>query len=118
MAGKIQNEYGHIELDNQTIEMIAGNAAMECYGLVGMAYKSSTDGIFELLKRDQFTKGVKVTAEEDKVMIDLFVILQYGTKISVVANNIIDRVKYSVENMTGISVAKVNVHVQGVRTQK
>jgi uncharacterized alkaline shock family protein YloU len=118
MSGRIQNEYGQIELENQTIATIAGNAAMECYGLVGMAYKSTTDGIFELLKRDQFTKGVKVDVEEDEAVIDLFVILQYGTKISVVANNIIDKVKYSVENMTGITVSKVNVHVQGVRTQK
>lgn len=118
MTGKIQSEYGNIEIDNQTIEMIAGNAVMECYGVVGMAYKSSTDGIFELLKREQFTKGVKVDAQEEKITIDIFVIIQYGTKISVVANNIIDKVKYSVENMAGIPVSKVNVHVQGVRIQK
>ncbi|MCT4662475.1 MAG: Asp23/Gls24 family envelope stress response protein [Tissierellales bacterium] len=118
MNTTLTNEYGNIVIEENAISFIAANAAMTCYGLVGMSSKSATDGFFELLKLENQTKGVKVKIEEDKLFIDLYVVIQFGTKISVVANNIIDTVKYNVENFTGIEVEKVAVHVQDVRVQK
>lgn len=112
------NENGNISVDEQVIANIAGMAAMECYGIVGMASKSASEGFFELLKKEQLAKGVKVYVEDNKVIIDLFAILQYGVKISAVAENIISRVKYSVETFAGIDVEKVNIFVQGIRVQK
>ena len=91
---------------------------MECYGLVGMASKNKSTGIVELLQGPNGSKGVKVDIAEETVSIELFVIIQYGTKISVVADNIIDRVKYYVENQTGLKVSKIDINVQGVRVQK
>ncbi|NLJ58612.1 MAG: Asp23/Gls24 family envelope stress response protein [Tissierellia bacterium] len=118
MSVKMFNENGSITIDDQAIATIAGLAAMECYGVVGMASRNATQGFFELLKREQITKGIKVSATEDKINIDLYIVLQYGVKISVVAENIISRIKYSVENFSGVPVDNVNIFVQGVRVQK
>lgn len=117
MTIKVDNNMGTIYINNEVIATIAGAAAIECYGLVGMASRSATNGIVSLLKKENLSKGVKVRAEEEGIMIDLFVIVQFGTKISVVAQNIIDKVKYSVENQTGLKVLKVNLNIEGVRVQ-
>jgi len=118
MSIQTTNELGSIIIDDHVIASIAGMAAMECYGIVGMASKNATEGFFELLKMDQLTKGIRVNSEEDKITVDIFIVLQFGVKISVVAENIISRVKYSIESLTGIEVNKVNIFVQGVRVQK
>jgi len=118
MSSKVNNKYGNIIIDNNVIATIAGLSAMECYGLVGMASKNPTDGIVELLRREYLTKGVKVTTVNNNLVIDLYIIVQFGTNISAVANNIIDKVKYNVENLSGMIVDRVNVNVQGVRVQK
>lgn len=111
-------ENGNVTIDDQVFATLAGLAAMECYGVVGMASRNATQGIFELLKREQLTKGIKVTTIDEKINIDLYIVLQYGVKISVVADNIISRIKYSVETFSGVSVENVNIFVQGVRVQK
>ena len=118
MSIKVINESGSITIYDQVIATIAGIAAMECYGIVGMASKNATEGFFELLKKDQLTKGIKVSTIEDKINIDLYTVLQYGIKISVVAENVISNVKYSVETFSGAEVDKVNIFVQGIRVQK
>ena len=88
MSAKIVNQYGSIEIDKQVISQVAYRAAMESYGLVGLGYKSK--GIVELLKGENAFKGVVVEELEDNtISIELYVILQYGTNISTVANNII-----------------------------
>lgn len=115
MVGKLENELGSITISEEVLATIAGIATMECYGLVGMASRNSADGIVELLRREHLSKGVKVYTEEDNLVIDLYIVVEFGTKISVVAQNIIEKVKYSVETMTGMKVKKVNVNVQGVR---
>ena len=116
MSAKIVNQYGSIEIDKQVISQVAYRAAMESYGLVGLGYKSK--GIVELLKGENAFKGVVVEELEDNTIeIELFVIMQYGINIATVANNIIERVKYSVENVTGIKVSKIDVNVQGIRVK-
>lgn len=118
MPGKLTNEYGSINIDENVIETIAGLAAIESYGLVGMSSKNATDGLVELLKKEHVKKGVKVYADDERIIVDLYVVVQFGTKISAVADNIIDKVKYNIESMTGLKVDKVNINVQGVRVQK
>lgn len=115
MSVKLQNEIGTIDINADVISTIAGISAIECYGLVGMASKSATDGLVQLLKKDNMNKGVKVYFEDNLIIIDLYVIVQFGTKISVVANNIRDKVRYNVENLTGQKVKKVNINIEGVR---
>ncbi len=118
MPTKVKTELGDINISENVIATIAGVSAMESYGIVGMAAKNATDGFFELLKWDSLTKGIKVYTKENKLIIDLHVILEYGVKISVVADNIIDRVKFNVEKLTGQQVDKINVLVQGIRVGK
>lgn len=115
MAIKINNQYGFIEYSEDVLANIAGLATMECYGVVGMASKRATDGLWELLRRDNLNKGVKIISTESNVNVDLYIIVEYGTKISVIADNIIQKVKYTIEGLTGIDVSKVTVYVQGIR---
>lgn len=118
MTAKFENQFGSVTIDNNVIATIAGTSAMECYGLVGMATKNATDGIVYKLKREHLTKGVKVNTTDEIIRIDLFVIVQYGTNISAVANNIIDKVKYNIETITGLTVDSIRINVQDVRVQK
>ena len=118
MPTTTKTDLGDIRIDDNVIATIAGVSAMESYGIVGMASKNATDGLFELLNWDHLTKGIKVYSKDDDLTIDLHVILEYGVKISVVADNIIEKVKFNVENLTGQEVSKINVYVQGIRVEK
>lgn len=115
MSIKIGNELGTIVLDPGVISTIAGYSALKSYGIVGMASKNTKEGIFELLKMDFVSKGIKVDIEDDVISIDMNVILEYGMQIEVVAQNIVDNVKYNIKQLTGLDVDHVNVIVQGVR---
>ncbi|MCL6613173.1 MAG: Asp23/Gls24 family envelope stress response protein [Firmicutes bacterium] len=96
--------------------MVAGIAALECYGVVGMASRNIQDGLVELLRgRDNLTKGIEVAIDGDEVTVNLYVIVEYGTRIKEVARNVIERVRYTIESQLGLAVSEVNVIVQGVR---
>lgn len=112
-----KNELGKIEINKEAVSVIAGLAAMESYGIVGMAAKSTTEGIFELLRLENFSKGIKVEDTPEGVNIELHVILQYGVRISTVAENIIENVKFNVEEFTDLKVADIDVFVEGIRTE-
>ena len=118
MSIKINNEIGDITIKTEVIATIAAVSAMECYGLVGMTYKSAKSGIAKILKGEHLSKGVEVQVEENGVRINLYVIVQFGTKLSVVAENIIEKVKYTVETQTGLNVIEVNLNIEGVKVQE
>jgi len=118
MSIKINNEIGDITIKNEVVATIAAVSAMECYGLVGMTYKSAKSGLAKILKGEHLSKGVEVQVEETGVKINLFVIVQFGTKLSVVAENIIEKVKYNVEMQTGLNVIEVNLNIEGVKVQE
>ncbi len=115
MVKEINTELGKIFIAEEVIENIAGLSAMECYGLVGMSSKNMQDGIADLLGLDNVSKGVSVEIEEDEVKVFLNIIVEYGTNIYEVANNIIERVKYTLKNRVGIEVEDIEINVQGVR---
>ncbi|KRN88600.1 Asp23/Gls24 family envelope stress response protein [Ligilactobacillus ceti] len=115
MAVKIQNKYGSIDIDNDVIATVVGGAATEIFGIVGMASKNQIrDNLNEILKRDNYSKGVVVRQVEDGVAIDVYIIVSYGIKISEVCRNVQDTVKYNLNTMLGIAADSVNVYVQGV----
>jgi len=118
MAAKLENSYGVITIDNEVIARIAGYAAMECYGIVGMAAKNVKDDLVQLLKLESLTKGIKMVNNDNKISLDLHIIVEYGTNISAIAENIISTVKYNVEAFAGLEVEKVDVFVEGVRVDK
>lgn len=109
------NEHGNVIYADEVISKIVGLATMECYGVVGMVSKSATEGLWELMRIENLAKGVKIENKDEKLIIELFVMVEYGTKISVISNNIIQKVKYNVENYTGLKVAAITVNVQAVR---
>lgn len=116
MSIELQTKYGRVEISNDVIAAIAGGAAVDCYGIVGMASKNQLkDGIAEILRRENFAKGIIVRQENDEVHIDLYVIVSYGTKISEVAHNVQTKVKYTLDKTLGLSVQSINIYVQGVR---
>jgi len=115
---EIKNVNGKIFVSNDVIASVAGLSAMECYGLVGMASQKIKDGIVELLRGEALNKGVEVKNLQNGIEIELFIVVSYGTKISEVAHNIMNKVQYTVEKTLGISVEKVNVNVQGVRVKE
>jgi len=115
MGKEMSTEFGQICISDDVIATISGIAASECYGLVGMASRSIQDGISELVGVDNLQKGVEVQLDGDEVRITLHIIVEYGTRITEVAHNVMDKVKYVVESMTGLRVTGVDIVVQGVR---
>jgi uncharacterized alkaline shock family protein YloU len=113
---EIKTNYGQIDISNDVIATIAGGAAVDCYGIVGMASKQQIkDGLTEILRKENFTRGVIVRQENDEVHIDMYIIVSYGTKISEVAHNVQTKVKYTLDKTVGLSIDSVNIYVQGVR---
>ncbi|NMM51343.1 MULTISPECIES: Asp23/Gls24 family envelope stress response protein [Paenibacillus] len=116
MAIELKLEQGNVNISEDVISVIAGSAAMEVYGLVGMASrKQLKDGIAELLGRENLSRGVEVRRVQDALHIDLYIIVSYGTKISEVAHNIQVKVKYVLNEIVGLNVEQVNIFVQDVR---
>lgn len=116
MKGCINNKMGQIQIDTDVIALYAGTTAVECFGIVGMAAISMKDGLVKLLKRESLTHGINVTInDENEISIDFHVIVSYGVSISTVADNLIENVKYKVEELTGMTVEKINIYVEGVR---
>jgi uncharacterized alkaline shock family protein YloU len=106
---------GKIEVSPQAIGTIAGRAVTECYGVVGIAAKRLRYGAAELLPSERYHQGVEVQFSNEQIIIDLYVVLEYGLRISEIAHNIMSSVKFAVEQMLGMPVVQVNVNVQGLR---
>ncbi|HCS72517.1 MAG TPA: Asp23/Gls24 family envelope stress response protein [Clostridiales bacterium] len=115
MGAVTVNKIGEIRITDEVLATLAGIAAVRCYGIVGMASKRATDGLVELLGSDNMAKGVKVISQGNEVVISLYIIVEYGISMAAVAQNVIDTVKYNVEKLTGTTVTKVNIKVEGVR---
>ena len=116
MKGSSMNTHmGNIFIDNEVIAQYAGSVAVECFGIVGMAGVNVKDGIIRLLKMDSITRGISVSLRKNKLILDFHVIVAYGVSILAVADNLIDSVKYKVEEFTGIEIEKINIYVDGVR---
>jgi uncharacterized alkaline shock family protein YloU len=111
-------QWGRIEVFPSAVGAIAAHAALGCYGIAGMAARGLRDGVAELLHRGNVDRGVEVVEVEGGLAIDIFVIVQYGIRISEVAHNLQQTVKFEVERSVNVPVAKVNVNVQGVREER
>jgi uncharacterized alkaline shock family protein YloU len=119
MSIELKTKYGQIDISNDVIATVAGGAAVDCYGIVGMASKNQIkDGFTEILRKENFTRGVIVRQENEEVHIDMYIIVSYGTKISEVAHNVQSKVRYILDKTVGLSVDSVNIFVQGVRVAK
>lgn len=115
MNGHMNTKIGEITINTEVIAKYAGVSAVECFGIVGMASINMKEGIVKLLRKESISHGVNVEIEDNKIVIDLHIIVSYGVSISAVADNLISNVKYNVEDFAGLEVKKINVFVEGVR---
>lgn len=116
MAVKIKTQAGTIEISNDVIATVVGGAATDSYGIVGMASKNQIkDNLNEILRKENYSRGVVVRQEDNGVAIDVYTVVSYGTKISEVSRNVQETVKYNLETMLGVTANSVNVFVQDVR---
>lgn len=115
MGKTIQTEFGIITVAEDVMAMLAGTAAVECYGVLGMASRRLKDGLAELLGQDNLRRGVEIKVRNNSVIVNLYIIVGYGVKVSEVAQNVMEAVEYTFQDLAGLEVEQVNVKVQGVR---
>lgn len=106
---------GGLSVSNGVIADLAGYAALECYGVVGMAAPSISDGIAKILPAHRLRRGILVTEGEAGVVIDLYIIIEHGTNLATVSANLVDQVRFTLEEIAQVNVDSVNVHVQGMK---
>ena len=112
---QFKSDHGDISVSSAVFSNITGMAATNCFGVKGMAYRSMTDGLVHLLRREAMSKGVKVTYNEDgTVSIELHIVVENGVNIATVCRSIMSEVKYVVTKNTGVEVREVNVCVDSV----
>ena len=115
MTKEIATPYGKIVISKEVIAKLAGIAATQCFGIIGMVSSRISDGLSEILGKEALARGVDVVSKGDSFVIRVNIVVGYGTKIPMIANNVIENVKYTVERYTGLTVGNVEVCVRGVR---
>lgn len=118
-ASAIQPQYGSrplgkIEVLPNAIHTIAKKATSECYGVVGITAPRLHHGQAVLLKPEMSNQGIQVRVVNDHIIVEVYVALEYGLRMSEITQNIMSSVKFSIEKMLGVPVAQVNVNVQGL----
>lgn len=112
---KFHSEQGEISVSSAVFSNITGMAATNCFGVKGMAYRSMTDGLVHLLRREAMSKGVNVIYNEDEsISIELHIIVENGVNLPAVCKAIIDRLRYDVTRITGVTVRSVHVCVDSM----
>lgn len=109
---------GSVQIANDVLADLAGYAALEVYGVVGMASPSLRDGVAQVLSRDKLRRGVVITGSGEAVRVGLHVVVEHGTNIATVSKNLAARVEYVLRTMADVSVEDVDVHVQGIKVRK
>ena len=112
---KMHNEKGRIRMTNEVFTNITGAVATSCYGVKGMAFRSKTDGLVHLLRRESMSKGVKITHNEDgSISIELHIIVDNGVNLMAVSRSIQSEVKYHVNRLTNVEVRSVDVCIDSM----
>lgn len=115
MSATVSNEYGKITYEGNTLSLLSGQAAAECYGLAGIANQGVGAGITNFFRGANAGKGVQVQENgTNEIDIKLYVTAKYGVSLPAVAENVIDKVKYTIENETGLTVGSVDIVVQSI----
>ncbi len=119
MSIKIETEKGIININNELIAKLVGLFAVDCYGIVGMASRNVKDGLVQLLKRENLSKGVEIEVnEEGEVVVDLHIIVEFGTNIIAISESLINTVNYNAEKSLGLKIDRINVLVEGIKVHK
>lgn len=116
MKGSMSTDLGIITIYPEVIAKYAGSVAVECFGIVGMAAVNVKDGLVRLLKKESLTHGIQISiSEKNSLTLNFHVIVAYGVNILSVSDNLMNNVKYKVEEFTNMPVEKINIFVEGVR---
>ena len=112
---QFHSEQGEISVSSAVFSNITGMAATNCYGVKGMAYRSMTDGLVHLLRREAMSKGVSITYHDDNtISIELHIIVENGVNLPAVCRSIINQVRYMVSENTGASIRSIDVCVDSM----
>ncbi len=114
MAEKIP---GNLHVANEVLADMVGNAAMECYGVVGMTAPNAADGIAKILPASRLRRGVVVKPTDNGVRVDLYVVVEYGTTIQAVSQNLVDQVTFALTEYAKVPIDAVEVHVQDIKVR-
>ncbi len=109
---------GKIEVSSRAIATVAGRAVAECYGVVGIAARHPRPGAVELLAPEHYGRGVVARTANGQIVLDLYVVVEYGLRITEIAHNIMHTVQFAVERTLGQPVVRVNVNVQALRVSR
>ncbi len=113
---RYENHMGVVDISHEYFSALVGRAVTRCFGVVGMAHRNATEGLISMLRQqDQEDKGVRVRLQDGHLVIDLHIIVTYGINISAIVKSIVNKVRYTVEESTGFTVARVNVYVDGMQ---
>ena len=116
MAVTKNTNFGMVNVSEEAISTLVGGVVSECYGVVGMASRNIfKDGIAELLKKENYAKGVNVKGDTDGLVIDVYIIVGFGVKVSEVVSEVQKKIKYMTEKTLQVEVVSCNVYVQGIR---
>ncbi len=113
---QLKNHNGLITVSENVFGTIVGNVVNNCFGVVGMAAASAKDGIVSLLKKEHYSRGVKVMADGESLILELHIIVSYGVNLPAISHSIIQEAKYAVEQKTGFHVKKVNICIDAMKT--
>ena len=112
---KLQNDLGEISISSEVFTAVTGSAATNCYGVKGMAVRSTTDGLVHLLRKESMSKGVKVTYHDDgTISLELHIIVDNGVNLKAVSRSIMSEVRYNVSRYTGVTVRTVDVYIDSM----
>lgn len=109
---------GKLHVANDVLADMAGHAALECYGVVGMVAPSAADGIAKILPPSRLRRGITVRTTDAGVHVDLYVVIEYGTNISAVSQNLVDAVSFALKEQARVAVDGIEVHVMDVKVRK
>ena len=115
---KLENHLGATHISEEYFANLVGRASSECFGVALIFHTTPYQGLRTMIaKSDVPDKGVKVHIVGGRMVLDLHIVVTYGVNISAIVQSIIHKVRYTVEDATGMEVAKVNVYVDGMRTE-
>ncbi len=115
---RIENHLGNIEISQEYFSYLIGNAVSSCYGVTGMVKSGTRQGLRSVFSKRSFAdEGIRVRSENEKLVVDLHICVIYGMNISEIAKSIVNKVRYTVEEATGLAVKRVNVYVDGIKSE-
>ena len=107
--------YGDITISNDAVSMLVSRVALDCYGIVELAARRLSDSLLELFNKPSPNKGVKIVTENNKVYVDVYVILKEGVNREAVEESLHSSIEYHVEQLTGMLVKSVKIHIVGIK---